>query len=235
MGIRVSTYHTRKHISHVSSISYTSSCACRRIPIVYHGIERLIFFYSRLMNKYIDSLTPREAKLLNRHVVLNHRNLYKDDDISFNHDEHEVDYKQKLHEKVHHIPKDYKAIMNDIRETLNMDIETKYQRAAAALYGIGRMISNEEDYDENDIMDIINNFAEKVDDYENCPNDDYIYADDDEYDEEEDDNDEEEDDDNDDSRHYKHHDEDHDEDHDDVYDDILSRHLTRNIGHGIYG
>ena len=118
-----------------------------------------------MLSAYIDSLTPREAKLLNTYTNAVNKGKFKDDD-TYKHDENEIDYKKILKRKLDYIPADYEEFMGRVRETTNMPIEEKYHRAALRIYEIENALDKPDRYDKSWVNTLIYDFEKYIDDFE---------------------------------------------------------------------
>ena len=126
------------------------------------------------MIEYIDSLTPREAKILNTYV--NNRNDTNDDyvnkglldDSTYKHDEHDINYKHVLKQKIDYFPPDYKELVQCFRtQTENLTIGQKYTKACETLYWISFVIDHRDEFNINDeINQVLFDFMKYTDDFE---------------------------------------------------------------------
>ena len=105
------------------------------------------------MIEYIDSLTPREAKLLNTYtnVKNEHNNVYKSRgfyDDAYKHDENDIDYKEVLKRKIDYIPDDYAEVIEQYRtEYEDLTLQEKREEACRAIYMLSCALEHDGHYD----------------------------------------------------------------------------------------
>lgn len=127
----------------------------------------------------IQSLTPREAKLMNSYInnmnCMNESyyqaNLYDEqsDNHANSHDENVVDYRSKLMNKINYIPDTAINELNRIQTMLNRSLKDKYDEAARMLYGLKNFIGKyrerlncRECCQSSDMMNILYNISESM-------------------------------------------------------------------------
>ena len=131
------------------------------------------FLFFKQMIEYIDSLNPREAKILNTYVNL--RNDTNEeyvnegllDDSTYKHDENDVDYKTILKQKIGYFPPDYKELVQRFRtQTENLTINEKYAKACETLYWMSFVIDHKNMFNVKDeINQALFDFMKYTDDF----------------------------------------------------------------------